>query len=323
MSAPQSDRRLRNRIHDHIAALHNGGQLAVPSAVRDYLSEHVIQQAADEYRAQRPDAPADGHAAIITAGVPGAGKSSALNTIADGTDGYRRIDPDEIKDILLVQLEKAGLLDVRHRHVLADGKTVSPGELAAWVHNASTAAADRVRGVSLYYGENFVMEGTLSWQELSRIYVDDLATHDYERLTIIDIEVPRTVAVEQSKERWWRGRRSGRVWRNTELGGRFISDDTIEGYYTGARTASTCAANARKLYGNANEAGIESELLVVSRTASGTEYRARLTADRNVEGTEDAPFGAVCLDCGAILRDPTAILEGIGRSRTRRRSDRL
>lgn len=315
MSAPQSDRRLRNRIHGQLTALHQGGQLGVPTAVQDYLSDDVVQEAADEYRALRPDAPTDGRAAIVTAGVPGAGKTSRLNAIADA--GYRRIDPDEIKDILLARLETVGLLDVRHRHVLTDGKSVSPGELAGWVHNASTEAANRVRAVSLYYGENFVMEGTLSWHELPRTYVDELAMHDYERLTVLDIEVPLSVAVEQSKDRWWLGRRSGRIRHNVELGGRFISEAAVKGFFAGARTASACAANARELYRDANEAGIESELLIVSRTAGGAEYRACLTSDGHVEPSRGAALGAVCIGCGAVLRDPVAILKGVGRSRGR------
>jgi hypothetical protein len=79
--------------------------------VQDYLTDDLIGRAAAQYRAQHPDAPTDGRAAIITAGVPGAGKSSALSSIATG---YRRIDPDDIKDILLAEMEKAGQLDARH-----------------------------------------------------------------------------------------------------------------------------------------------------------------------------------------------------------------
>ncbi|MEN4397421.1 zeta toxin family protein [Mycolicibacterium conceptionense] len=312
MSAPPSNRRLRNRIHTQITALHEGGRLGVPAAVSDYLTERVIQEVAEEYRAQERDAPNDGRAAIVTAGVPGAGKSSMLDTMAVG---YRRIDPDEIKNILLARLETAGLLNIRHRHVLADGRPISPGELAGWVHSASTRAADRVRDQSLHFGENFVMEGTLSWHELPTTYVDALASHDYEQLTVLDIEVPLTIAIEQAKKRWWNGRQSKKTWHNIELGGRFISEAAIKGFYAGARSASNCAANARKLYRNANEAGIEAEVLIISRTLSGTEYRACLAPDGTVEPSQGAALGAVCIHCGSILRDPAAILKGVGRSR--------
>lgn len=235
MSAALSNRRLRNKVHAQLTALHDGGQLAAPGEVQDYLDDHLIEQVAWEYRAQKPDAPTDGHAAIITAGVPGAGKSVALNAMAVG---YRRIDPDEIKDMLLAQLAVAGLLEGRYQHLLEDAMPVSPSELSLWVHCASTDAADRVRAVSLQSGENFVMEGTLSWPPLLDSYVDELALGDYERLTILDVEVPRTVAIEQSKQRWWAGRHTGRTLYGVDLGGRFISQAAIGAFYAGPRTAS-------------------------------------------------------------------------------------
>jgi hypothetical protein len=313
MSDPRSSRRLRNRVHSELAALLNGGQLAsIPQAVRNYLADdRLLTRVAQEYRAQQPNAPTAGRAAIISAGVPGAGKSFALNAIATG---YRRIDPDEIKDMLLARLENAALLDMRHKHVLADGNSVSPGELAGWVHTASTDAADRVRAGSLQMGENFVMEGTLSWFKLPTSYVDELARGGYERLTVLDVEVPHSVAAEQSRHRWWQGRHSGVAKFGVRLGGRFVSETVLDQLYSGPRTASKCAANARKLYANANKAGIESEVLILSRDATGTEYRARLTSDGSVQNWQSGPLGAVCTTCGTVLRDPLAILAGAGRT---------
>jgi hypothetical protein len=279
--------------------------------VEDYLTDDLIGRAAVQYRAQHPDAPTDGRAAIITAGVPGAGKSSALSFIATG---YRRIDPDDIKDILLAEMEKAGQLDARHRHVLADGNSVTPGELARWVHTASTDAADRVRQASLRIGENFVMEGTLSWHRLPTSHVDELAVGGYERLTVLDIEVPLTVAIEQSKLRWWQGRYSRHTKFGVALGGCYISEAALDEFYSGPRTASKCAANARKLYRTANKAGIESEVIIHSRDTTGAEYKARLTPDGDVLPWQGASLGAVCISCGTVLKDPQAILNGVGPS---------
>jgi hypothetical protein len=314
VSDPRSSLRLRNKVHSQLAALLDGGQLAVPGAVHDYLGDQLIEQVAHEYRAQRADAATGGSAAIIAAGVPGAGKSTALDAI---DRRYRRIDPDDIKDILLARLEMAGLLEVRHEHVLADGKSVRPAELSGWMHTASTDVADRVRTMALQIGENFVMEGTLSWPALVISHVDELALGDYERLTIVDIEVPRAVAIEQSKHRWWHGRQSGRDRHGVQLGGRFFSEAALGGFYAGPRTASTCAANARELYRNAADAGIRSELLIASRTVRGTEYRARLTPDGDVQPWQTAPLGAVCTVCGAILNGHAAILNGVGSSCSR------
>ncbi|MDZ7883687.1 MAG: hypothetical protein U5N53_12555 [Mycobacterium sp.] len=281
--------------------------------MRDYLSDQrLITTVAQQYRAQQPNAPTAGRAAIITAGVPGAGKTSALGTIATG---YRRIDPDEIKDILLARLAAAGLLDVRLAHALSDGNPVSPGELAGWVHRASTDAADQVRSASLQLGENFVMEGTLSWHALPASHVNELALGGYEKLTVLDIEVPLTVAVEQSKRRWWEARHSGLLTHGVHIGGRFIAESLLAQLYSGPRTASVCASNVRDLYNDANAAGIETEVLIVSRTATGSEYKARLTPGGDVEPWQNAPLGAVCINCGAVLKGAAAILKGSGAAR--------
>jgi hypothetical protein len=319
MSAPQSNQRLRNKVHSELAALLDGGQLAVaPQAVQNYLADdRVITQVAHQYRAHSPDAPTGGRAAIVTAGVPGAGKSHAINAMAAG---YRRIDPDDIKDILLAQLENAGLLDIRHKHVLADRNTVRPGELAGWVHTASTDAADRVRAASLLIGENFVMEGTLSWHKLPTSHVDELARGGYQRLTVLDVEVPLSVAIRQTKQRWWHGRHCGLTKFDVELGGRFILQAVLDKLYSGRRTASKCAANARRLYDNANKAGIESEIVIVSRDTTGAQYQARLTPDGEVQPWQNAPLGAVCISCGTVLKDPLAILNGVGPICTHRTS---
>jgi hypothetical protein len=315
MSDPQPDRRLRNRVHSQLTALHQGGQFAVPGPVRRYLSDRLIDEVAYEYRDNSPDAPAHGRAAIITAGVPGAGKSFAVDMLAAD---YRRIDPDGIKDLILMRLDHAGLLDIRHNHVLADGKPVHPSELAMWVHNASTEAADRVRAVSLRLGENFVMEGTLSWTPLLDSYVTELASDDYERLTIVDVEVPFTLAVEQSKHRWWAAREAGRTVDGVQLGGRFIAQAALEGLYSRQRRVSKCAVNSRKLCSNANNVGIETDLLIVSRTSTGTEYRAWLRPNGDIDPSRGAPLGAVCITSGAILTNPTAIQTGVGRPRAHR-----
>lgn len=306
-----SDHLLRDKVHTELAALLNGGQLAVaPQRVQEYLADPlVIARAARQYREQYVGAPTRGHCALITAGVPGAGKSTLIDSIAAG---YRRIDPDKIKDVLLAELEDADLIDVRHQHFLSDGMPVSPGELAGWVHNASTAAADQVRLASLQLGENFVMEGTLSWPPLSDSHVDELAAYGFERLTVLDVEVPLSVAVEQSKRRWWSERYAGRtVTDGVGLGGRYISESVLSQYYSGEARVAECAANARRLYRNAGEAGLESELIVVTRTAGGDQYAALLSCD-DVAPWRGEPLGAACTHCGDVLTEPHAIMSGVG-----------
>lgn len=67
------------------------------------------------------------------------------------------------------------------------------------------------------------MEGTLSWPPLSDSQVDELAAYSFERLAVLDVEVPLSLAVEQSKQRWWSERCAGRTATDGGgLGGRYI-----------------------------------------------------------------------------------------------------
>ena len=227
MSERQSDRLLRDTVHSELAALlEAGGPLHVrPAPITLELGGTFIEDIAVAYRAATPGAPFEGRSAIVTAGPPGAGKSSAANLIDPAV--YRRIDADRIKDRILWVLDSQGLLAARHEHTLADGRPVYPAELAWWVHKASTDAADLVRQACLADGENFLMEGTLAWDRLPAEYVIELVDFDYESIKIIDIEVPLSVAQTQARERWWAGRNES----NSAVGGRFISDDAITAFY--------------------------------------------------------------------------------------------
>ncbi len=305
MSVTRSSRRSRDRVHAELTALLGpGGPLAAaPGALADFFTDEIQRQILFEYREQRPDAPTEGRAVIVTAGPPGAGKSTTLSRVLDG---HRRIDPDEIKDLLLARAEAKGLLDARLAHALDDGQPVSIRELSGWVHGLSTDIADEVRRISLEMGENIVVEGTLKWAPLADQYTQELAERDYESLLVLDVEVPLETAIEQARGRWWQGR-TGR----DRLGGRFISDAAVGSYYEHG-PVSACAVTARALYDQAQEAGVESELLVVNRSATGQSYGARIGG----YGVESPPGGGdvaiPCLRCGRPLRSASSIALGYG-----------
>lgn len=297
--------RLRNRVHSELTSLLDpatGPLGTIPGEVTDFLDDACLSEVASEYRALSADAPSEGHAAIITAGPPGAGKTTALEELLHN---HRRIDPDKIKDILLARLDRAGLLDERRRYELLDGEPVQPGELAWWVHRASTDVADTVRQVSLSMGENFAMEGTLSWGPLVGDYTGELATFDYESLVVLDVEVPFGVAVEQARARWWADRAT------TGLGGRFLSDAAIAAYYPDNQRVSTCATRARDLFEEAIDDGLEATLALESRTASGTPSGA-LIEPTGVSQWRGLSLAAVCIRCGSRLSDIRSIERGLG-----------
>ncbi|OYO21955.1 hypothetical protein CGZ93_08445 [Enemella dayhoffiae] len=300
---------LRDQVHSELTRLHStGGALnAVPEAVKSFLDHRPLLVAlAAQYRSTTQAGELDRRAAIITAGPPGAGKSTALAEV----QGYRRIDADEIKTLVLRRLSDEDLLGMLASFTLPDGRPVKPGEVAGWVHSFSARAADRVRDECLKAGENFVMEGTLSWPPLPERYANELAEHDYIALRVIDVEVPEHVAIEQARQRWWKGRSDP---ANT-AGGRFMPDVAISRLYT-ATGASACAPNARQLQLLAIEtAGIPATVEMISRGA-GAEHRAVLDADGevhpwHVDGCTTPPLGAACTGCGQLLTEKNMIAAG-------------
>ncbi|MCS5717979.1 zeta toxin family protein [Herbiconiux sp. CPCC 205763] len=197
--------------------------------------------------------------AVITAGPPGAGKTTAIASRADLV-GYRHIDADAFKDALLIESRDSGRLDEWMAQRLSDGRPVSVRELSAFVHAESTAVANRMRQRSLQHQENVVILGTLSSTEHLETLLGDLDEHGYEALVVLRAEVPAGTAVRRSTDRWWTDRcevRSG-------LGGRFVPPLVIRELYpspSATSAASRCSVNAEALRRRAEDYGWEVTLV--------------------------------------------------------------
>lgn len=95
----------RDRIHAALTTLMLGPLRTAPPAVTKALNSSSLRsEAIAAARAAQPNVTCGGHAAIVTAGPPGAGKSTALHAI--GPTGYRVIDPDAIKEWTIARLEE-------------------------------------------------------------------------------------------------------------------------------------------------------------------------------------------------------------------------
>jgi len=110
-----------------------------------------------------PSQRGQGEAALLTAGVPGAGKSRAIDQLGVVGEGWRRLDADVVKDYLIEDLVAARRHEDLLGEPLADGYPVMPAELATLVHEESVVFLAQLRGHCLSRGENVVIEGTLSW----------------------------------------------------------------------------------------------------------------------------------------------------------------
>jgi hypothetical protein len=191
-----------------------------------------------------PEPPREGRSAVLTAGPPGAGKSTLLQAQAE-LQGYRRLDSDVVKDLLIERAIQDGIYDDLLDLVLADGAHLAPRELASLVHDESTALIDQIRELCVARRENVLIEGTLIWPSHGHRVLAQLAKNDYNSVRVVALEVPCTLAHAQALSRWWSGRQD---WRSgaEPLGGRFTPPDAIDNCYDGGGL-SKCSRNARDL----------------------------------------------------------------------------
>lgn len=230
-------------VHQALTQLFEPGQGLdrAPGDIAAFFDDREIVRCTQQYLASDKNVVRDHRAiAVCTAGLPGAGKSSVLNAM--DLHGFRRIDPDAVKDLVLRKLEAHGLLAYRNGFVLPDGQPVSPRELASHVHPYSTAIADAAARQAMLDGENIILDGTLSWPGLVARYAADLAEHDYDELDVVDVRIDIDLAKERARERWWHGRMEG------GLGGRFLPEALFAVYLDPKSPGELiCSRNARDL----------------------------------------------------------------------------
>ena len=239
--------------------LHSDGVLYEAARVR--LHRELVEQ----QRATSAPALSGRLAVVITAGVPGAGKSSAI--AADPRlAAFRDIDADDFKDPLLLDAEAAGLLAAWTGTTLADGRPVALRELSGFVHAESTAVADAMRQACFADGENVVIHGTLASVQYLDDLLGELDDYGYDDIIVYDVEVSAGQAVEQALARWW----ACRTDDAERLGGRFVPPAAIRGYYPAGSSRSITAANAQMLAHRAEEMGWSVDLRVVDAVARAT-----------------------------------------------------
>jgi hypothetical protein len=245
---------LRDATAARLARVLERERLDNPWSDRPGTSTRLLYSDADLYTPERldvhdelvaarlaaaPSAVSDGTlAVVVTAGPPGAGKSTALARYPEFA-GFRAIDADDFKDDLLVRAQRDGLLDRWTVETLPDERPIAPRELATYVHAESTVIATAYREAAFDRGENVLVHGTLADPQTIDDLLGAFGDADYERLVIVDVEVPQAVAVERALGRWWTGRTS-----DDPLGGRFVPPAAIGRYYPDGTDESVTLRNA-------------------------------------------------------------------------------
>lgn len=176
----------------------------------DLARAKVRKRIIADFFAENTEVLRDRHA-VIMAGPPGAGKSSALREkIPDGEMKYwRSIDPDDFKARLLRRAIASGEYDalvpdeVRRRQ--ASGEVFAPGELAALAHEESSILAKQAREQALTRGERVIIDGVNGNGDKLVGRINELAGNGYARVDIICVDGPKDVTRARVLNRWAKG----------------------------------------------------------------------------------------------------------------------
>ncbi|MFH8393612.1 zeta toxin family protein [Streptomyces sp. NPDC018036] len=233
----------------------------------------------EEFTARCTGMPRDGHAALLTAGAPGAGKGGALRGLgewqgrddelgralerAHGIDvrDYVVLDPDQFKVAIF---EHGGSPHLpHHAGALSDGRPLAPSETASLTHRESAFLQDVFEQWARGEGYNLLYDATLRDQRWNEKLLGDLRADGYDRRVLLSVEVPVEQCLAQNAARWQHGRTEFDAGRD-RYGGRMAPEVMIEDLYarsTSGRGFSVGRENAEKLV----EGGLATALITSER----------------------------------------------------------
>lgn len=108
------------------------------------MRKRLHRDIVEEYLSRQPDIEADGKGAIITAGPPGSGTSTALQKLRSTLTGYRTIDSDPVKEMIITSKRVSVTSSTYSARNCQMDTPIHPAELASLVHVESTLIADTI-----------------------------------------------------------------------------------------------------------------------------------------------------------------------------------
>ncbi|MFE2304084.1 zeta toxin family protein [Streptomyces sp. NPDC059445] len=233
----------------------------------------------EEFAARCTGLPRDGHAALLTAGAPGAGKGGALRGLGEwqGRDdelghALRRVHGIDVRDYVVLDpdqfkvaiFEHGGSPHLPHpARVLSDGRPVAPSETASLTHRESAFLQEVFEQWARSEGYNLLYDATLRDQRWNEKLLGDLRRDGYDRRVLLSVEVPVEQCLAQNAGRWQDGRAAFDAGRDP-YGGRMAPEVMIEDLYaraTSGRGFSVGRENAEKLV----EGGLATALITSDR----------------------------------------------------------
>ena len=294
----------------------SNGQFQVVSSDRLTLHETI----SDSFWGDNPIRGAPGRRAIVMAGPPGAGKSTALPDISpEFFQGkpFALIDSDDLKSSLLNDAIATGYYESQFLPLVkmyaAGGARFFPMDFAGLVHAESMILHAQLIRDGIASRANLVIDGTMAWRRYGEDILTRLQEAGYVTQLIVDVEASRSEAEEHAYLRWREGHLAA-VWLTDEkpgtepMGGRIvpsISYDTI--FEDGIAKTLT---NARSL---ADEFDIPVMVFFPARTKKAPE----LVFDSAHGGTvvhitSTGRRRGRCSVCGRAIWSPTSIARGSG-----------
>jgi len=223
-----------------------------PLAARRQVHADILARFTETHPEVRKD-----KRAIVLAGPPGAGKSTAQNALIKETrtqpEHWLAINADDFKDELLEQARVDGsydshLVPAEVRELEAAGEKFYPRELAALVHNESSILSKKATNEAVRRGDNVIIDGTLGNEKQARMLLDKLEAAGYD-VMVADVETTQAVSEARTMGRWERGyleaENGTATGADATLGGRWVPQSFPASLFTTPDDKeSRCAANA-------------------------------------------------------------------------------
>jgi hypothetical protein len=229
---------------------------------RSILSRARLQRSIlNEFFAEKAEVICD-RQAVVMAGPPGAGKSSARRQRipVEEEKYWRFIDPDEFKTRLLRHARQSGeyddLIPEEVRARIAAGEVFAPGEFASLVHEESSYLAKLATRRALARGERVVIDGVHGSAEKLGARVRQLADAGYASVGLICVDGSREVTRARVLARWAKG--YDRYLADPEdedaaYGARYVPESITDVLYADGERFSACAAAVAKVTEGAPE----------------------------------------------------------------------